>query len=353
MKIGFDAKRYYHNRTGLGNYSRTLVEGISNCGETECVLYDEKSLTRTFRLAHKAVNDGCEVFHGLSNELPLDSLRAGIPTVVTMHDVAWRTFPGMYHWTDRQIYDMKYGWACRNATEVVAISQSTKRDLVRFYGIDEGHISIVYQPVQELFYTKPDATQAHATVAKAFPWLPQDFCLYVGSINSRKNLLLAVEAMSHMADDVCPFLLVVGNGREYRRKVEEAITRLGLQARIRIVDNLHNNEVLHALYATARCFIYPSFYEGFGLPVVEALLQDCPVITTTVSSLPEAAGPGAILIDPHDTEACADAIARLLTDNDLHDRLGHDGHQYALSHFTPELQAMQMTGIYRKLINNR
>ena len=351
MKIGFDAKRYYHNRTGLGNYSRTLADGVIASGSAECVLYDEKSFSRTFRLAHKAKADGCDVFHGLSNELPLDSLRAHIPTVVTMHDVAWRTFPDMYHWADRQIYDAKYGWACRHATRVVAISQSTKADVMRFYGVSEDRIDVVCQPVQPLFYQQLDAETARQQVREALPWLPSEFALYVGSINSRKNLLLALRALAAISEDRRPFLLVVGNGREYRREVEQYIATAGLQSCVRIADNLRDNNLLHALYATAMFFIYPSYYEGFGLPVVEASLQTCPVITTNVSSLPEAAGDGAILISPDDVEACSDAIGRLTTDGDLRNSLGQKGRAYATSHFMPQFQTDRMLQIYHSLIN--
>ena len=116
MKIGFDAKRYYHNNTGLGNYSRTIVGGLQEMfPENEYTLYDEKSFARTFRLGRKAADDGCDIFHGLSNEIPFDLVGKRTKSIVTIHDVAWRTFPAMYHWADRQIYDYKYGRSCRKA----------------------------------------------------------------------------------------------------------------------------------------------------------------------------------------------------------------------------------------------
>ena len=150
MKIAYDAKRYYHNRTGLGNYSRTLVSCMASRHEdVEAVLYDSKSLERTFRLGRKAAGEGCELFHGLNNELPRDIMKAGIPSIVTMHDVAWRTFPDMYKPWDRLIYDWKYGWSARHASHVVCISESTKRDVMHYYNVPEERISVIYQPVQE------------------------------------------------------------------------------------------------------------------------------------------------------------------------------------------------------------
>ena len=160
MRIGYDAKRYYHNRTGLGNYSRTVVNAMrSQHEDVDAVLYDCKALERTFALGRRAKREGCELFHGLSNELPRDIVRAGVPSIVTMHDVAWRTFPDMYKPWDRMIYDWKYGWSCRNATHVVCISESTKRDVMRFYGVPEERISVIYQPVQGLFYVKEDENE--------------------------------------------------------------------------------------------------------------------------------------------------------------------------------------------------
>ena len=165
MKIAYDAKRYYHNHTGLGNYSRTLVNNIATFyPDVETLLYDKKALSRTFYLGHKAKADGCDIIHGLSNELPRDIIKAGIKSIVTMHDVAWRTFPAMYKPVDRVIYEWKYGWSAKHATHVICISESTKRDVMRFYNVPEERISVIYQPVQKLFYTPMDKFEAQAIV---------------------------------------------------------------------------------------------------------------------------------------------------------------------------------------------
>ena len=152
------------------------------------------------------------------------------------------------------------------------------------------------------------------------------FILYVGSINSRKNLLGALQALAMIPKENRPLLLIIGNGREYRKECEAFIAKNSLEAYTRIETNIHNNQLLQALYTRAMLFIYPSFYEGFGLPVVEAALQQTPVITTTVSSLPEAAGPDACLIDPHASDA-AEQMARhidsLCSDRALAKGIGH------------------------------
>lgn len=352
MKIGFDAKRYFHNHTGLGNYSRTLVAGLQRfcMADVECQLYDEKSLTRTFGLGRKALADGCQLLHGLSNELPMDSLRAGIPTIVTMHDTAWLSFPEMFHWIDRKIYTAKYGWAARHATRVIAISESTKRDLMRYYGIGEERITVIYQPVQERFYTPIDGALANEIVRRTFPQLPAEFALYVGSINSRKNLLSAVRAIGALANEKRIPLAIVGNGHEYRREVERYIGQNGLEKWFYFLDSVRDDNVLQCLYTAAKFFIYPSYYEGFGLPVVEASLQACPVITSTVSSLPEAAGDSALLVNPASVDEIRDAIETLLDKPEVAKSIGQKGQNYAQTMFSPSVQPKKLCELYRELI---
>lgn len=360
MRIAFDAKRYYHNNTGLGNYSRTIVGGLQKMfPENDYVLYDEKSFTRTFKLGSKALADGCDIFHGLSNEIPMGSKSP--KSLVTIHDVAWRTFPDMYHWADRKIYDWKYGSSCRRADKVIAISESTKRDVMRFYGVQEDRVEVIYQPVQEYYYTPMSKEDAVKLIDDYFEVgeLPKaadgsyDFILYVGSINSRKNLLSILKALAMMKKENRPFLLIVGNGREYRKECEAFISRNGLEKDTLIESNIHNNHLLQALYKEAKAFVYPSFYEGFGLPVVEAALQQTPVITTTVSSLPEAAGPDACLIDPHSAtavEEMASLIDRLCSDTAYSKEVAMKMDAYARKMFMPDALTRQMMGAYESLI---
>ena len=357
MKIAYDAKRYYHNHTGLGNYSRALVTGQQRYyPDEEYVLYDEKALSRTFKMGHTAKREGCDLLHGLSNELPLNIRKAKITCLVTMHDVAWRTYPDMYHWADRQIYDLKYGLSCRQASHVLAISESTKRDVMNFYDVPERRITVIYQPVQELFYTPLSDDESQQILDQAL-WqkqlgdaLPNDFILNVGSINSRKNLLGLVKALELIPADQRPMLLVVGNGREYRREVEEYIARHGLTQYVRIESGVRDNRVLQALYARASLMAYPSHYEGFGLPVVEVALQRCPILTSDVSSLPEAAGPGALLCHPSEVESIREGLCELLDHRDVAENLAIEAEKYARHRFEPKRLAEQVHELYVQLI---
>lgn len=180
MQIAFDAKRLYHNNTGLGNYSRSVVDGLlRQCNELDCWLYTPRtgdsptaqqwlgrerchtvtapiswlgSGWRTWGQATDLKHRGIPLFHGLSNELPTGLRSHGIRSVVTIHDVAFRTYPDMYHWHDRLIYDQKWRHACREADIVVCISESTRRDVLQFYGVAPEKVQVVYQPVAPMFY---------------------------------------------------------------------------------------------------------------------------------------------------------------------------------------------------------
>lgn len=356
MKIAYDAKRYYHNKTGLGNYSRTLVTAVSQqYDDVEPILYDEKTWTRTFKLGRKAKADGCHLFHGLSNEVPRDVVESGIPSIVTIHDVAWRTFPDMYSFFDRIIYDKKYGWSAKHATHVLCISESTKRDVIRFYGVPEDRTSVIYQPVAEHFYTPMPKAKADALCLDTLPYLNgRKYVLTVGSINSRKNLMGMVQAyervVMQMQVEERPLFVVVGNGREYRRMVEAYIAEHDLTGLIRIESNIHGGDALQALYTNALCLMYPSFYEGFGLPVVEAALQHCPVITSTVSSLPEAAGRDALLVNPASVDEIADALHSLLSSDAKRKEVGDAVYEYSYSHFHPAVLTSQLYDLYKSLL---
>lgn len=352
MTIGFDAKRYYHNHTGLGNYSRTLIANLRRCyPDVECRLYDAGVFRRTLTLARRAAAEGCNLYHGLSNEVPMIAPGGGVATVVTVHDVAWRTFPAMYHRADRLIYDFKYGRSCRTATRVVAISESTAADVRQFYGVPAERISVVYQPCAAEYYEPLTGAEAELRLRRRFTEaaLPDDFVLYVGSLNSRKNCLALLQALTLMPAETRPFLLIVGDGREYRRRVEAFIEANGLAPYTLIASDIHDNALLQALYRRARVMVYPSFYEGFGLPVVEAALQQTPVITTTVSSLPEAAGPDGILIDPRDPYAprhIARRLSTLLSEPDTARAVGEAMERYARQRFDPKRLTDEMMKVY-------
>ncbi len=368
MKIGFDAKRLYNNFTGLGNHSRTTIDILTRyCPNNSFVLYTPKiketvvttpyldkphctthfphgmlkgSIWRTFGIAGDVKHDGVEVFHGLSNELPVG---LHVPSVVTIHDVAFKTFPEMYHWQDRQIYDLKWRYALSHADRIVAISETTKKEILSYYDVDESKIDVVYQPVANRYY-EPVSRRP-----MSYPY-DSPYMLYVGSINSRKNLLGIVKAMELLPSDLRLPLIVVGNGGTYRQEVEAYIATHNMQDDVIFVGQKINPDELHQLYLHAEVFVYPSFCEGFGLPVAEALLSHCPVVTSNVSSLPEAGGEMSMQADPNDIADISSKIQMVLTDNDLRKRMKDEGYEYAMKKFHPKESAMRLMNIYESLV---
>lgn len=365
MKIGFDAKRLFNNFTGLGNHSRTTIDILTaEFPEHEYYLYTPKvrlngvtlpylgkkgchtiqphgiirgSAWRAFGLVNDMKRDGITLFHGLSNELPADIFHSGIPSVVTIHDVAFRTFPDMYHWHDRQIYNNKWKYASSRADRIIAISECTKRDVMEFYDVPEHKIDVVYQPVNSQYYT-PLAREDNSP-----------YMLYAGSVNSRKNLLGIVKAMELLPSDLQMPLVVVGGGGSYKQEVKRYIAEHNMEKLFvwpDFVDNAH----LHRLYTNAQLFVYPSFYEGFGLPVVEAMLSGCPVVTSNVSSLPEAGGPHALKADPNSPEDICSNIIKALTDSTLRQEMIEGGRQYAMDRFHPTTLARQIMDVYNKCV---
>ncbi len=362
MRIGFDAKRLYNNFTGLGNHSRTTIDILTDeFPENDYFLYTPKikhnditapylqkqscrtitptglirgSLWRTFELTSRINRDKIDLFHGLSNELPVGIRHSGARSVVTIHDVAFRTFTDMYHWADRHMYDLKWRYAVNNADRIIAISKCTKDDIIRFYDVDESKIDVVYQPVAPLFYTPVPKTEC------------EPYMLYVGSVNSRKNLLGIVKAMELLPKDFDLPLYIVGNGGEYKQIVESYIQQHGMQDRFKWLGSLTINE-LQQLYTNAQLFIYPSFYEGFGLPVVEAMLCGCPVVTSNVSCLPEAAGPYSLLANPSEPEDIRDKMEKALQDTSFRKRMIEGSREYAMFTFHPTTLANRLMEVYQ------
>lgn len=371
MRIGFDAKRLYCNFTGLGNHNRATLAGllrhfpeheyhlytprIIENAETHFFLEHEKAHThrpvllpgvlwRSFGIPAQLKADGIELYHGLTNELPLNLKSCEVKSIVTIHDLIFKVYPETYHWIDRQMYDLKFSRAARQADAVVAVSEATKRDLVRFYGISEEKIEVIYPICNEAFLTEGEETET-------LPFeLPEAYFLSVGSVIKRKNLELLVKAYSLLPESYRLPVLVVGDGKRYKKHVLELLRHHGLSEHFWWLNAIADNLKLKQLYQKATALIYPSVYEGFGLPVAEAHFCRTPVITSNVSSLPEAAGPHAISIDPFDAGALVEAIRHLLDDDTARKAMAEKAYDFAWRQFHPGKLTDQLMGLYSKLL---
>ncbi|MCQ2204521.1 MAG: glycosyltransferase family 4 protein [Bacteroidales bacterium] len=377
MNIGFDAKRLYNNFTGLGNHSRTTIDILTGYyPENTYYLYTPKirphnmmrayldkehcktifpdkhingSIWRTFGMTQDIKRDKIDIFHGLSNELPVGIDKCNIPSVVTIHDVAFKSFKNMYHWQDRQIYDMKWRYAIKHADRIIVISKFTKQELLRYYDVDESRIDIIYQPVNPSFYKDDCCLLSSEEANMQLSAYPDDFLLYVGSINSRKNLLGIIKAIELLPKDLQIPVVAVGDESSYKTEVLQYIAKHHLENLVIFPTHRIEDDELHLLYQKARAFVFPSFYEGFGLPVVEAQLKGCPVITSNTSGLVEAGGPFSLLCDPHNPEDISNKIQMALTDDVLRDKLIAGGKDFAMNNYHPHVLAERLMDIYNTL----
>lgn len=373
FKIGYDAKRLFCNNTGLGNYSRQLVANYADFSEeSEIYLYSAKtpqnsntdpfftdrykvvsptggssSYWRSFGMAKDINAHNLDIFHGLSNELPFSINKVNCMTAVTVHDLIYKFHPEDFPLIDRKMYNAKFKASCRNADAVIAVSEHTKKDIIKHFGIDEHKISVIYQSCAPVYKEQKDEEKATYIINKY--GLPPQYLLYVGSVIERKNLLAAVKAMRLLQGVIKLPLVVVGQGKNYKRKVLDYIKKHHLEDLV-VFPKYVSNDDLPYLYKKARIFIYPSKYEGFGIPIIEALSSRTPVITSNITALPEAAGPGALYTHPDKPEEIADAIIRILTMPELYKQLINEGYNY-ISRFSPQKLNADLDQFYVNLMN--
>jgi glycosyltransferase involved in cell wall biosynthesis len=351
MRIGFDAKRAFFNKTGLGNYSRSVISGLAEyfpqnsyylysprpvnsdmfCNFDNCFIsgpssFYYKSLPsvwRTFGLAEQLRKEKIEVYHGLTNELPAGIEKTSIFSVVTIADLIFLTRPELYKPIDRMIYTKKVNYAVRAAQRIVTISKKTAEDLINLLSVDETKIRIVYPGCDRVFWNRIEFAKRKQIFNKY--GVPEDFILSVGTIEERKNVLAIVKALYENKIDIP--LVVIGRATSYLDQIKNYI----VQNKIRDIFILHNVTMddLPCFYQQASAFVYPSFYEGFGIPILEALVSMTPVITSKGGCFAEAGGEQSIYIDPENTVEIADAIKAVLNDNDLRRRMIEGGLNHA------------------------
>ena len=369
MKIGFDAKRYFNNRTGLGNYSRTLISNLNAYYPNhEYILYTPSislreeqnkigntsnicirtagsknhNLWRSFEIKKDIKNDSLDIYHGLSHELPRSNDRMHCKKVVTIHDLIFKTHPSYFPYIDRSFYHIKCKHCLHTADVIIAISENTKKDIVKYYSIDPNKIQVVYQACHPRYYNIPSNLEPPAS-------FPSEYLLSVGSLEKRKNITTIIQAYAQLEEPYQIPLLLIGNGRKHKNQLRDQINRLNLQKKISILSNIPS-EQLPAIYQNAQMVLYPSFYEGFGLPVAEALLSSTPVITSRTSSLPEAGGPATYYVDPTSADEITQGITTILSDSELASTMIKQGKQYAMEKFNPETLTHQMMDIYSNVL---
>lgn len=276
-----------------------------------------------------------DILHGTVNTIPL---AAPIPTVVTIHDLSFLRFPDRLPRARRAFLSAAVPASARRATRVIAISESTKRDIVELIGIPEGRISVVYQGVDAAFRPGPsDISAAH--------FAGRPYILHVGTVEPRKNLDILVRAYAALRRDGIPHALALVGPRGWMDDPVFAVIReLGLQDDVRLAGYVPPAD-LPRWYNGADLFAFPSAYEGFGLPILEAMACGVPTVTSNGSSLGEVAGTAALTVDAGSVEDLHDAMGRILSDQNLAARLRDLGRARAAK-FTWESTARGTAAVY-------
>ena len=372
MRIGFDAKRAFYNQSGLGNYSRNLLSALySSYPDFRYVLYTPEikrnlfnltgknfelrtplktfhrifpSVWRSFAISGEFQKDKLDVYHGLSHELPSGIERSGVKSVVTIHDLIFIRYPDLYSTIDRYIYRSKFQFACKRANKIIAISRQTADDIIQYFGIDPSRIDVVYQSCNPGFMVGNIDDEKRQSVRNKYR-LPEQYVLNVGNIEERKNSLTLIKAV-HSAKIDLP-VVIIGRKTKYYQRVRKYIDDNRLK-NIYILDTIGNEE-LPSIYQMADIFVYPSLFEGFGIPIIESLFSGTPVITSKGGCFHEAGGPDSIYINSLDHEELADAIEKVLTDSALRKQMIESGYHYA-KNFAPEKAADAMMNVYKQVV---
>jgi glycosyltransferase involved in cell wall biosynthesis len=281
-----------------------------------------------------------DLLHSLAFVSPVAAL---CPAVVTVYDLSFKLFPERFLPAQRLYLSAFTAYSCRRARRVIAISESTKADIVRIFGLPPGKVDVAYPGLLPGFYPRP-STEIEAF--RAAQGLPGRFILYLGTLEPRKNLGTLLQAFHALARDQRDLHLVLAGAKGWLYADLFRLTQeLGLAERVHFPGYVAA-EVLPLWYNSASVFAYPSSYEGFGLPVIEALACGRPVVTSNVSSLPEAGGAAAIQVSPGDPVAWAHALRQAL-DETLQARV--DGPAHA-ARFTWEATAAQTVAAYRRAL---
>lgn len=365
MKIAFDAKRFFHNTSGLGNYSRDLVRILSQYfpdnqylllnknksdrgadilqnSNVQFVETSKGNMSRQFKMGKDAQKSGADIFHGLSGELPLKWDKKPIKKVVTIHDLIFIRYPQYYSFFDRKIHLWKFKKAAQNAEKIIAISEQTKSDIIHYLKVPENKIKVIYQGCHKAFKEQQPEELTQTTKEKFK--LPERFILNVGTIEERKNLLNVVKAVNGTGIP----LVVVGRKTGYYKKIEAFIKKNKIEAQVHFLEGVSMDE-LAVIYKLADIFIYPSLFEGFGIPIIEALYSKTVTITSNTSSLPEAGGKDSVYINPENHLDIQSKI-QFLWDNESERKRRTDRSFEFVQKFNDEPIATELMHLYQEIM---
>jgi len=371
MRIAIDARKLHD--FGIGTYIRNLLRHLARtdqenefvllCGEADlgvaaqlgpnfrAVLEPSPnySLREQVHVPWVLRRERPDVYHAPHYVLP-----AGVrcPSVVTIHDCIHLMFPQYLPNRLAHLYARSFMWmATHQAARILTVSEASKRDILRFFAIPEKKVRVIYNAIDERFLTPPD--EATTERVRQRYQLDHPFVLYVGNIKPHKNIERIIDAFGRARPDGPQGLKLVIIGDEVSKypSLRQMVHRHKLDKHVRFLG-FQPQETLASFYRLAGVFAFPSLYEGFGLPPLEAMACGTPVITSNVSSLPEVAGDAALLVDPYDVDALARAIVRIFTDQPLRDLLVARGLTRARQ-FSWADSVAAIRAVYREVLEHR
>jgi glycosyltransferase involved in cell wall biosynthesis len=366
--IAFDGTTLTPGRTGVGYYTEHLLQHLArevvNTGDEIVVVSNKPIDTQAPLPPHVRVHDGHrfpirigwmqlraaraleslrpDVAHFTNGMIPIGS---PVATVVTVHDMSLRLYPNCHPLRRLVLNRPLMHVAIRRASSIVTVSNSARRDLLRLHRVAPDRVSVVHEAASPVF--RPISDRARLDDIRARYGLPRSFVLYVGTIEPRKNLLRLMAAFASARKAGIPqHLVCVGPYGWSSRDLAGRIERLGIQDVVHFTGYVPFED-LPAIYNLGDFFAFPSLYEGFGLPVVEAMASGVAVLTSNTSSLGEIAGDAAETIDPTSTDAITDAIVRLATDRELRRDLAERGLRRSLGYSWAQT-ARDMLAVYHR-----
>lgn len=332
IKVGVDCRPLARPLSGIRRYTSELLSRLVQVEEVHWFLYSDRpilaelacqsNITTRFGKAQNSLaemawyhlklptllrKDAVDIFWSPRHHLPLFLPRT-LPAVLTIHDMTWKRFPEsmrfLQYWSER----LQMPYSIKRADKIITISDASLRDIKRFFPHAEAKVDVIHCGVSRF------------TIAAPLENLPDQYMLFVGTPEPRKNLSRLLEAYARLPTDMKhEYPLVLAGGHGWKLSLEEMVARAGIADHVVILGAI-TNEKLGYVYSRAKLLLMPSLYEGFGLPILEAFQFGIPVLTSNVSSMPEVAGAGGVLVDPTDAADISKGIINLLTDQILYDQ---------------------------------
>jgi glycosyltransferase involved in cell wall biosynthesis len=372
MRSVVDIRTAVDHFPGIGRYTYNLARGLAACEDHETILLlsNSKSVNTRFDISALAAMPDVQLafteaepfstreqLH-LPGELRKLSphvthfpylimpFAAPRPFVVTIHDIIPIRFPQYFTAQQRLVYRFSLYLALRSAARVICVSEATRSDLFFTFRANAAPLFAVHEGVEETF--KPCAQEELRRVRTLYG-LPGDYFLYLGSNKPHKNLPALIDACARLRS--CPALIIAGIEDPRYLEARRRAAAMDLKDRVRFIGAVAEKD-LPALYGGARAFVFPSIYEGFGLPPLEAMACGVPVACSNISSLREAVGSAALLFDPQDSTSIVDAVERILYDEKLRGDLQDRGFRRAAK-LSWKLAAEKTLNLYRQAANRR